>query len=413
MTTRAPLHHHLRRITGRDPGEPHRASTSLELLFDLTFVIAFGASSAQLAHAVVEGELGVGLLGFAFSVFAVSWGWINYTWWASAFDTDDWFVRLMTLVQMVGVIIIALGIPDVFASLERGELDNGIVVLGYVIMRLGLLPLWIRVAVQDARHRRAAVVTATTLVIAQLGWITVALWHLPLGAALAVTVPLYLVELVGPVVAERTTTGTPWHPHHIAERYGLVVLITLGEVVLGTASTISAVVQQQQWSLDAGLVAFGGIALAFALWWVYFMTPSGGVLAVHRERGFAWGYGHIVLFGCLVAVGAGLDVAAASIEGRGELTTTEVAASVAVPVFALLLVFFTQYSLLMGAFDAFHLALFAVALGLLVVAVAVASTGAPLWAWLALVVAAPATVVVGYETIGHRHQSAQLDRLGA
>ncbi|MFT4284836.1 MAG: low temperature requirement protein A [Protaetiibacter sp.] len=413
MTTRAPLHHHLRRITGRDPAEPHRTATTLELLFDLTFVIAFGASSTQLAHAVVEGHAGSGLLAFAFATFAVSWGWINYTWWASAFDTDDWFVRLMTLVQMVGVIIIALGIPDVFRSMEHGELDNQIVVLGYVIMRLGLLPLWIRVAVQDPGHRRSAALFATTLVIAQCGWVAIALLQLPLGVALAATVPLYLVELTGPVVAERVGSGTPWHPHHVAERYGLVVIITLGEVVLGTASTISAVVQESRWTLDAGLVAFGGIALAFALWWVYFTIPSGEVLARHRERGFVWGYGHIVVFGCLVAVGAGLDVAALSIEGDGHLGRTEVAAAVAVPVFVLLLVFFTQYSLLMAAFDAFHILLFATALALLVLAVVAASAGAPLWAWLALVVAAPAAVIVGYETVGHRHQAAQLERMGA
>ena len=49
--TSAALAHRLRRMSGRDPHEPHRVATPLELLFDLTFVIAFGVAASQLAHA--------------------------------------------------------------------------------------------------------------------------------------------------------------------------------------------------------------------------------------------------------------------------------------------------------------------------------------------------------------------------
>ncbi|TPX01143.1 low temperature requirement protein A, partial [Schumannella luteola] len=72
MSSPASLHHHLRRITGRDPDERHRTATTLELLYDLTFVIAFGASSSGLAHAIAEGHAADGLLAFAFATFAVS-----------------------------------------------------------------------------------------------------------------------------------------------------------------------------------------------------------------------------------------------------------------------------------------------------------------------------------------------------
>ena len=64
------------------------------------------------------------------------------------------------------------------------------------------------------------------------------------------------------------------------------------------------------WTVEAGLIAFGGTALAFAMWWVYFVIPSGPVLARHPKRAFPWGYGHVFLFGSVVGVGAGLHVAA-------------------------------------------------------------------------------------------------------
>src|SRR5271154_762650 len=59
------LAHRLRRMSGRDPHEPHRVATPLELLFDLTFVIAFGVAASQLAHMLASGHVGAGLAGFA------------------------------------------------------------------------------------------------------------------------------------------------------------------------------------------------------------------------------------------------------------------------------------------------------------------------------------------------------------
>src|SRR5262245_56230526 len=96
--------HHRRRQSGRDPLEEHRASTPLELLFDLTFAVAFGVAANELAHYVGEDHVWSGIAGFCFACFAVAWAWINYSWFASAYDTDDWVMRLATMVQMVGVI---------------------------------------------------------------------------------------------------------------------------------------------------------------------------------------------------------------------------------------------------------------------------------------------------------------------
>src|ERR1700712_4215053 len=149
--------HRLRRMVGRDPREPGRASTPLELLFDLAFVVAFGQAADQLAHLVAAGHIAPALGAFAFAMFSVCWAWINFSWFASAFDTDDWFFRVATMVQMVGVVVLALGIPAMFASVDHGDhLDNGVMVAGYVIMRVAVIALWVRVAVQNPERRGVA-----------------------------------------------------------------------------------------------------------------------------------------------------------------------------------------------------------------------------------------------------------------
>jgi low temperature requirement protein LtrA len=66
-------------MSGRDPHEPHRVATPLELLFDLTFVIAFGVAASQLAHMLASGHVGAGLAGFVFATFSVCWAWINFS----------------------------------------------------------------------------------------------------------------------------------------------------------------------------------------------------------------------------------------------------------------------------------------------------------------------------------------------
>ncbi|MER7797712.1 low temperature requirement protein A [Microbacterium sp. NPDC096154] len=410
----APLHHRPRPMTGRDPREPHRAATPLELLYDLTFVVAFSQAGSQAAHLLEQGRYAAALAGFAFAMFAVSWAWINYSWLASAFDNDDVVFRIATLVQMVGVIILAMGLPQVFHSIAEGHhLDNSGAVAGYVVMRIAQILLWVRVARHDPAHRRTAARYAGAIALVQVGWIVQIFVDPPLGIAMALFAVFAIAEMLVPLFAERRGHSTPWHAHHIAERYGLLTIITLGEVVLGTVLSVSAVVEDEGWSIAAGVVAFGGTALAFALWWVYFLMPSGAVLAVRRDRSFAWGYGHIALFAGLAGTGAGLHVAATVIRHEAHIDAVAALLTIVVPVGLFIVGLFTVYTVLLARFDPFHVVLTAGSVAALIASLIAVAAGASLSAGIAIVALAPAVVIVGYETIGHRHQAEALTRLGA
>ena len=405
------LDHRLRRMSGRDPGESHRAATPLELLFDLTFVIAFSQAGSQAAHLLELGHFMPAIIAFSFAVFAISWAWINYSWLASAYDNDDVYFRVATMVAMVGVILIALGMPEFFKSIDAGaNVDNRVMVAGYIVMRVATIALWLRAARHDPAHRHAALTYVVVVSIAQVGWILLVIAWLPLAQTLAFSTVLILFELAGPLIAESRDGGTPWHPHHIAERYGLLVIITLGEVVLGTILAVSAVVEEQGWDLDAALVAFGGTMLAFGMWWVYFTMPSGAVLAWHRRRGFVWGYGHMFLFGSLAATGAGLHVAAYVIEGTAHIDDVQALLTVVVPVAVFSVSLFTLYTLLLKQFDPFHIGLFLGSLVPLAVAIAAVEWGTSMATGIAICAFSPIVVIVGFETVGHRHQAVALER---
>ena len=343
------------------------------------------------------------------------WAWINFTWFASAFDTNDWFQRALTMVQMVGVLILALGIPQVFESIDRGEPFNyTLVASGYIIMRIAMIAMWLRVAKQDPENRRVALRYAWYNAVIQVGWAALAfaqLDSLPLVATLVTL--LWCAELAGFAFStweKRSLHNTPWNAHHITERYGLLIMITLGEVILGTITAVAALVAHVDWSPEAILVVIAGTGLTFGLWWSYFILPSASVLERHRERTWAWVYGHIVLFGALAAVGAGLHVAAYAAEGEAVIGTVGVVLSVAIPVLIFSVGFFVLYSALFRAVDAFHLMLASGLVLILVLAVVLAVLGAPLGWCLIVVMLAPFVISIGYETVGYRHVEADIER---
>jgi low temperature requirement protein LtrA len=154
-----------------------------------------------------------------------------------------------------------------------------------------------------------------------------------------------------------------------------------------------------------------GTALTFGMWWIYFILPCGPILERHRERSFGWGYGHIVLFGALVAVGAGLHVAAYYVEHHSVLDTTGTVLAVAVPVSLYIASVYVLHYQLGRVFDPFHLLLLGGTALVVAGSITMAATGAPMVWGLALLSLAPWVTVVGYETVGYRHGERVLDRL--
>ncbi|KAA1428109.1 low temperature requirement protein A [Nocardioides antri] len=398
-------------MLGRDPHEEHRAATTLELLFDLTFVVAFGTAAYELSHALVEDHVVDGIIGFAFATFGISWAWINFTWFASAYDTDDWLYRLTTMLQMVGVLVLALGLPAMFKSIHDGDtLDNDVMVWGYVVMRVAMLFQWWRATRQDTGRRTAHGTYALSIVLSQVLWCALAVADLPVRTTFVLLLIPLLIEVSGPVVAERRHGGTPWHAHHIAERYGLMVIIALGEGLIGTMASLTAL-SEDGLTLDVALLAAAGTAVTFGMWWTYFSIPHGEILHARRDRSFGWGYGHMPLLGAIVAVGAGLHAAAYYLEDHSHLSLVQTVLTVAVPLGLYLLALYVFYAVVSRSLDPFHLLLIGGTVVALAVPVVMAANGVDV-TWSLLVLSfAPWVTVLGYELHGYRHNAEVLAAL--
>lgn len=280
--------------TGED-----RSASRLELFLDLVYVLVV----AELAAAFAEDLTWHGALVFA-AMFAVTWwSWVTITLYANRFDTDDVLYRLAKLTGAFGVAVMAAAASDPTGA------ETTAFTVGYLVTRVLLLLLYARAW----RHVREA---RTTVGIYLVGTaVGATLWAVSLlvpGPAKFVLWGLGLaLEAVAPLVATRRGDNAPLHIEHLPERFGLFVILVLGESI---ASVVTGM-HDTHWDLTSVVVAAVGFAVAAALWWNYFdlgaaagkeqLTSEDDVQRTANPDRYV--YGHLPLTLGLAAVGVGIE----------------------------------------------------------------------------------------------------------
>ncbi|MEV4513286.1 low temperature requirement protein A [Dactylosporangium sp. NPDC049525] len=276
-----------------------RAATRLELFFDLAYVLVIAELAARLAKDLTAEGVAV----FA-GLFTVAWwSWVTTTLYANRFDTNDVLYRLGKLVSTAAVLGMAASAPDA----TRGTATA--FTLSYLATRVVLFALYAR-AYRHVRQARATI--GIYLVGAAAG---AACWV----AALAVPGDWkfllwgcgILLEALAPVAATRFGDNVPLHLEHLPERFGLFVILVLGESV----ASVALGVHDTHWTTASVLVAAVCFVAVAALWWNYFDLggAAGKQHLVHtdeeREGGAADGYvyAHLPLTLGLAAAAIGIE----------------------------------------------------------------------------------------------------------
>jgi low temperature requirement protein LtrA len=284
--------------TPADATEAVRVST-IELFFDLVFVFAITQLTTLLAH----DPTAVGLVRVLLIFGTLWWMYGGYAWLTNAVPPRRLLLRLLILVGMTGFLVLALAIPTAFGS---GGVTFG---LGYLLVTLvhtGMFLLSTQETVVRAIRRLGPVnaLSASMLVAGGFAGGT-AQWILWSAAV--------LLQWGSP--AFTAVEGFRIQAAHFVERHGLIVLIALGESIVAVSVGVAAD------ELRGGIViAVLGLALAAALWWLYFdgederaeraldAAPLGRAqwLAL-----YAFGYGFLPILGGIVVFAAGVKNAVA------------------------------------------------------------------------------------------------------
>ncbi len=225
--------------------------TPLELFFDLVFVLAITQCTALMFHHPTWSGLGQGLLVFG----VLWWAWVGYAWLTSVIDPEEGAARLVMFAAMAAMLIVSLCVPEAFGALALTF------ALAYGVFRVAHIALFMLASPGDPQLRRSVLgLAASTAIAVGLlaaaslfdGLVQGALWALAL-----------FLDMAGPYFFG--AEGWRLVPGHFAERHGLIVIIALGESIVAIGVGAAG-------ALDFGIgtVAVLGVALAAAMWWVYF-----------------------------------------------------------------------------------------------------------------------------------------------
>jgi low temperature requirement protein LtrA len=233
------------------PEERQQRVTPLELFFDLVFVYAITQVTRLMARDPTWQGVGRGLAVLA----AIWWAWTGYAWLTNALEPEEGRVRAGMFGAMAAMLVVALAIPDAF-----GE-DATLFAVAYFVVGLLNLVLFTIAGRRDPSLLRPAARVLPTATIGPLAILGAASVEGPWRASLWVValVVMYANALIG--------HGKGWHvsPAHFAERYGLIVIIALGESVIAIGFGAEGV----ELTGAVATVALG-IAVLAALWWAYF-----------------------------------------------------------------------------------------------------------------------------------------------
>ncbi len=223
----------------------------LELFFDLVFVLAITQCTALMADNPTWEGLAQGLLVLA----VLWWAWVGYAWLTSVVDPEEGAVRFAIFVAMAAMLVVGLAVPEAFGDL--GLLFAG----AYAVVRVMHIALFSIASRDDPELRRSVVGLAVSTAIG-VGLLVAASQtnHLLQGSLWALAI---LLDMGGPLVFG--VEGWKLKPEHFAERHGLIMIIALGESIVAIGIGAEA-------GVGAGEVvaAVAGIAVACALWWLYF-----------------------------------------------------------------------------------------------------------------------------------------------
>ena len=225
--------------------------TPLELFFDLVFVLAITQCTALMAHDPTWSGLAQGLLVLG----VLWWAWVGYAWLTSVIDPEEGAVRIVMFAAMAAMLIVSLCVPEAFDDLALT------LALAYGVFRCAHIALFMLASPEDdaLRHSVIGLAASTGIAVAILAAASLfdgvaqgALWALAL-----------FLDMAGPYFFG--SEGWTLVPHHFAERHGLIVIIALGESIVAIGVGAAG-------ELDLGIAAVAvlGVALAAAMWWIYF-----------------------------------------------------------------------------------------------------------------------------------------------
>ncbi len=271
--------------------EGPRHATWLELFYDLVFVIAIGAVSHRLAAHTSLRDILVDLLFFV----PVWWAWVGHTIYSNRFDVDDLFYRILTFMQMLGALGMALTMQDALEGSARAF------AVSYICVRLILLLLYAHAWWHEPQARRIAGFYILVFGTGAALWIVSLFFSSPVFLAFWAAGMLF--DMIMPWFARPLLSTAQLDARHLPVRFGLFTIIMLGEQVLAIVRSLEGTV----WTDATAMGSVFAFLIAAATWWFYFEYLNVWQDSHCLRGGQPFIYGHLTLSIGMLLASVGLE----------------------------------------------------------------------------------------------------------
>jgi low temperature requirement protein LtrA len=287
--------------------------TTLELFFDLAFVFAF----TQVSRLMAQEHDAVGVIQALVILALLWWSWTAFGWLSNLAHADAGVVRIAMIVGMVSIFVAGIVVLEAYDDLPGGLFGPMVFVGAYLVARIthGVVFVWL----SEPPLRRRTLITVSLSVVPSAALLIA-------GALLGSPWQLWLTlaaVAIEPIVSYRTSVGIAWPVRsaaHFTERHGLIVILALGESILGIGA--GAATEPISGAILVGVVV--AMVICVELWWAYFTRlahaaehalSSLPVAVRARAATDAYTYLHLVLVAGIVLAALGFEVALAHIGG--------------------------------------------------------------------------------------------------
>lgn len=261
-----------------------RHATWLELFYDLIYVIAI----ARLTHIITVGHhahVGFGDYVQYVALFVpVWWAWTGHTMFQNRFGTDDAIDRILTLIQMFFVVMLAVVVTG---ALEHHQVEFA---AAYILIRLVLIIMYARVYMANTKLRSVTSAFIKGFGVGLVCWIASLFFPPPYNYSLWALG--LLIEILTPVVIRKRLRDISVHKSHLPERTGLLVIIVMGEAVLGLMIDMTAT----NYNILFVVTLFLAFSLVSSIWWLYFETMEKTLMGKLEGAAQLHIYGHLFIY---------------------------------------------------------------------------------------------------------------------
>jgi low temperature requirement protein LtrA len=232
---------------------------------------------------------------FVFLFIPAWWIWNSITFYNERYEMNDIRHRFLTFLNMIPLAGIALSVQDALGN------KADLFAISYLITRFLIIYMWLTAGESKIERKLSHIFS--------IGFsISIVLWIISIFTPAPTKYILWgtgvLIDMITPMITLRTQSKLPKiSSSHIPERFGLLVILTIGETII---ASVNGLASNREFNWVSAVSCLLGLCISFLIWWIYVDHVMYRIFKRNVWHILSWSYLHLPLTISITTVGSGL-----------------------------------------------------------------------------------------------------------